>query len=136
MSLVIDASAVVAALTDSGRDGQWAADTLRGRTLAAPHHMPIEAANVLRRASLAGDLSPDSASLAHADLLELRVELFPYAPLAERCWELRSNITTDDAAYIALAEQLDANPDDIGHTTRARHWTSMRLRDPGLDPPI
>jgi predicted nucleic acid-binding protein len=106
--MVVDSSVVVAALVDSGPDGEWAADTLRGQALAAPHHMPIEAANVLRRAVLAGDLSPDSASLAHADLLALRVELFPYAPLADRCWELRDNVTTYDAAYIALAEQLHA----------------------------
>lgn len=107
MSLVVDSSVVVAALVDAGSDGEWAAGTLRGQVLAAPHHMPIEAANVLRRALLAGDLSQDSASLAHADLLALRVELFPYAPLAERCWHLRDNVTTYDAAYIALAEQLD-----------------------------
>jgi len=43
---------------------------------------------------LTGDLSPDSAALAHADLLALRVELFPYAPLADRCWQLRDNVTT------------------------------------------
>lgn len=108
MSLVVDASVIVAALVDSGPDGDWAAHVLREQTLAAPHHMPIEAANVLRRAALAADLSPDTASLAHADLLELRIELFPYGPLAERCWQLRENITTYDAAYVALAEQLDA----------------------------
>ena len=108
MSLVVDASVVVAALVDSGPDGEWAARVLREQTLAAPHHMPIEAANVLRRAALAADLSPDTASLAHADLLQLRVALFPYSPLAERCWQLRENITTYDAAYVVLAEQLDA----------------------------
>lgn len=108
MSLVVDASVIVAALVDSGPDGEWAARVLRDQTLAAPHHMPIEAANVLRRAALAADLSPDTASLAHADLLELRVELFPYAPLSERCWQLRENLTTHDGAYVALAEQLDA----------------------------
>lgn len=70
--------------------------------------MPIEAANILRRAALAGDLSVDSAAAAHGDLLALRIELFPYAPLAERCWQLRENVTTYDAAYVALAEQLDA----------------------------
>lgn len=106
--MVVDSSVAVAALVDSGPDGEWAADTLRGQALAAPHHMPIEAASVLRCAVLVGDLSPDSASLAHADLLALRVELFPYAPLADRCWQLRDNVTTYDAAYVALAEQLHA----------------------------
>jgi predicted nucleic acid-binding protein len=37
----------------------------------------------------------------------LPVELWPYAPLAERVWELRENITSYDASYVALAELLD-----------------------------
>ncbi|MDZ7678340.1 MAG: type II toxin-antitoxin system VapC family toxin [Acidimicrobiales bacterium] len=108
MTLVVDASVIVAALVDSGSDGDWAADILDGHVLAAPHHMPIEAANILRRATLSGELTTDSAALAHGDLLALRIELFPYAPLAERCWQLRENVTTYDAAYVALAEQLGA----------------------------
>lgn len=108
MTLVVDASAIVAALVDSGPDGEWAARAIEGQALTAPQHLPIEAANVLRRAALAGDLSSDTASLAHGDLLALRIDLFPYAPLAERCWQLRENVTTYDAAYVALAEQLDA----------------------------
>jgi predicted nucleic acid-binding protein len=108
VSLVVDASVIVAALVDSGDEGDWAADILAGQALAAPHHMPIEAANILRRATLAGDLTADTASLAHGDLLDLRIGLFPYAPLAERCWHLRDNVTTYDAAYVALAEELDA----------------------------
>ncbi len=52
--------------------------------------MPVEAASILHRAELAGEISADAASLAHADLGRLRVEYFPYDPLAERIWELRS----------------------------------------------
>jgi predicted nucleic acid-binding protein len=108
VTLVIDGSVVVAALVDSGRDGGWAAAVIGSDELVAPHLMPFEAANILRRAALAGDITADSASLAHGDLLELRVELWPHAPLAERCWQLRDNVTTYDAAYVALAEVLDA----------------------------
>ena len=108
MTLVVDASVVVALLIDDGSDGRWAAQVCRGEVLAAPDHMPVEAANVLRRAVLAGDISGDSATLAHADLLDLRVELFPYSTIADRCWDLRDTITTYDAAYVALAEQLVA----------------------------
>ena len=108
MTLVVDASVMVVALADSGPDGEWAWGVIAGQTLAAPHHMPIETANILRRAALAGDLTSDTASLAHGDLLRLRVELFPYAPLAERCWQLRETVTVYDAVYVALAEQLDA----------------------------
>lgn len=108
MSLIVDASVIVAALVDSGPDGEWAAGVIEGQALAAPHHMPIESANILRRAALAGHLSSDTASLAHGDLLALRIDLFSFAPLADRCWQLRENVTTYDAAYVALAEQLDA----------------------------
>lgn len=107
MTLVVDASVIVAALVDSGPDGDWAAAVMEGQALAAPHHMPIETANILRRASVARRLSWDTTSLAHADLLALRIELFPYAPLADRCWQLRENVTTYDGAYVALAEELD-----------------------------
>jgi predicted nucleic acid-binding protein len=75
--------------------------------LVAPHLMPVEAANVLRRAALAGDISDDVAALAHEDLVRLRVDLFGYEPLATRAWELRENLTTYDAWYVALAEALD-----------------------------
>ena len=54
------------------------------------------------------ELTADAASLAHADLLALRIELFPYAPFASRVWELRDNVTCYDAWYVALAETLDA----------------------------
>lgn len=108
MTVVVDASVVVAALVDSGPDGEWAVTVLADHELAAPHLMPIEAANILRRAALAGDITADAASLAHGDLLELRVQLWPYALLAERCWQLRDNATTYDGTYVALAELLDA----------------------------
>ena len=76
MTLVVDASMVVAGLTDSGADGRWAEALLAGDSLAAPHLMPVEAGNILRRAAQAGDISADVASLAHTDLLDLRVEFF------------------------------------------------------------
>ena len=108
MILVVDASVLVAALVDGGPDGEWAAAVLGDHELAAPHLMPIEAANILRRAALASDVTADSASLAHGALLEFRVELWPYALLAERCWQLRDNVTIYDGIYVALAELLDA----------------------------
>lgn len=104
---VCDASALVAMLLDAGADGQWAADALTGTDLCAPALMPFECANVVRRQELAGLASPDQAALAHADLLDLAVELWPYEALADRVWELRGNLSSYDAAYVALAEILD-----------------------------
>lgn len=73
---------VVAALVDGGRDGEWATTLLESEPLAAPHLLPADVANILRRAARAGDVRVDVASLAHADLMRLRVELFPYEPFA------------------------------------------------------
>ncbi len=107
MSLVIDSSLVVAALVDSGEIGTWADHLLATDDLAAPHLMPVEVANVLRRAVMASEISADTAALAYADLLSLRVELFAYEPFAARVWELRENVTAYDGWYVALAESLD-----------------------------
>lgn len=90
MTVVVDASVVVAGLASADATGQWAESVLAGGPLAAPHLMPVEAASILHRAELAGEISADAASLAHADLGRLRVEYFPYDPFAERIWELRS----------------------------------------------
>lgn len=108
MSLVVDAGFVVAALVDSGPVGTWAEELLAQEHLAAPHLMLVEGANVLRRAALAGEISADTAAMAHADLLSLRVELFSYEPFATRVWQLRDNVTSYDAWYVAVAESLNA----------------------------
>ena len=70
--------------------------------------MPVEVANILRRTVAAGEVSVDVAALAHADLLALRVELFPYEPFAARVWKLRDDVTAYDGWYVALAEALGA----------------------------
>jgi predicted nucleic acid-binding protein len=108
VTTVVDASVVVAALVDTGRAGAWAESVLMSGSLAAPHLMPVEVANILRRTVAAGEVSADVAALAHADLLALRVEHFPYEPFADRVWAMRDNVTAYDAWYVAVAESLGA----------------------------
>lgn len=108
MTVVVDATCVVAALVDDGETGRWAEAQLTGHDLAAPHLMPVEVANILRRAVLTGGIGVDVGSQAHGDLLALPVALFAYEPLAERVWELRNAVTSYDAWYVALAELLEA----------------------------
>jgi predicted nucleic acid-binding protein len=115
VSLVVDASVVVAALVDSGEAGRWAAGMLRSGGLAAPHLMPVEALNTLRRAEATGRISAETAALAVADLIDLRAELFPFEPLVERAWRLRGAITAYDAWYVALAEAIDAPLATLDH---------------------
>lgn len=91
MTVVVDASVIVAALVDAGPIGRWAERQLQTERLAAPHLLPVEASNVLRRAELVGDLSSEIAALAHADLMDLPIELYPYEPFADRVWQLRKD---------------------------------------------
>lgn len=108
MTRVLDASVVVAALVDGGETGRWAESMLLGDHLVAPQLMPSEVANILRRSVLTGELSRDAATLAHLELGALPVDLFAYAPVADRVWDLSANLTAYDAWYVALAELLDA----------------------------
>jgi predicted nucleic acid-binding protein len=107
VSAVVDASVLVAATADSGAEGVWAEKVLREGNLVAPHLALVEAANILRRFELAGRLSRLEAGEAAQDILLLGLELVPFAPFAERIWELRVNITSYDAWYIAVAERIE-----------------------------
>lgn len=106
--LVCDASAVVAALLDDGTSGRAAARSMSPADLAAPALLPFEVANILRRHERADLIGVDQVAQAHADLLDLQIELWPYELLAGRAWELRRNLTSYDASYVALAELLHA----------------------------
>lgn len=108
MTLVIDASVLVSALVDDGPHGRWATELLMSAPLAAPQILPVETANVLRRAIVANQLSDEMGSLAHADMIGLRVALFDYEAVSDRIWELRHTVTPYDAWYVAVAELLDA----------------------------
>ena len=104
---VVDASALVAVLVDSGREGKWVESAVAEGSLAGPELVLAEASNILRRLERAGEISRLEANSAHRDLLRLDLELFPFSPFADRVWALRSNLTSYDAWYVALAEALD-----------------------------
>ena len=107
MTVVVDASVVVAALVDSGPEGRWAESVVGADTLAAPELVQVEAANILRRLESRGKISRIEANGAQRDLLRLDVELVPFAPFADRVWKLRRNVTCYDAWYVAVAEAFD-----------------------------
>ena len=107
MIVVADASFVVAALVDCGREGEWAESLLAESSLAAPELVLVETGNVLRRLERVGGVSSLEATSAYRNLLQLDIELFSFAPFAGRIWELRGNLTSYDAWYVALAESLD-----------------------------
>ncbi len=106
--LTCDASVLVAMLVDGGPAGQWATSALTAASdLLAPHLALFEAANILRRHQLAQLITADQAAQAHADLVELSLDLWPYELLAPRTWQLRGNLSVYDGSYVALAEMTD-----------------------------
>lgn len=107
MTTVVDGSVLVAALVDSGREGRWAESAVAAGSLVSPELALAEASNILRRLERTGRISSVEAESAHDDLLRLDLELFPFAPFAERVWALRGNLTSYDAWSVALAEALD-----------------------------
>ena len=74
--------------------------------LAAPALVMAEVANVLRRLESGPGLSRLEATASMRDLNRLEIELYPFAPFADRIWELRFNLSAYDAWYVALAESL------------------------------
>lgn len=107
MSVVVDASVLVAALTDAGETGAWAIDVLSQGQPIAPVLAPVEAMNILRRLERARSLDSTEVTAAQRDLMQLDIEMLPFEPFAARAWELRRNVNAYDAWYVAIAEAFD-----------------------------
>jgi len=103
--LVVDASAVVNALTNPGDRGAEARLMLAEPDLLAPHLIDLEVAQGLRRVGLLR--SADMTGALHR-YRSLSIRRFEHLPLLSRIWELRNNLTAYDAAYVALAEATGA----------------------------
>ena len=106
MSVVIDSSVLVAALVDTGADGIWAENVMENGDLYAPELAQVETTNLLRRLELGKIITRQEANAAYEDLMQLDIELFPFAPFADRIWELRPTVTSYDAWYVSLAEAI------------------------------
>jgi predicted nucleic acid-binding protein len=106
---VVDASVLVAFyVSDDPRRADVVSRLAAGDALYAPGHLDAEVVSALRglaRISPAVELSAPSA-LRH--LARFPIRRMPLAPLLDRIWQLRANVTAYDAAYVALAEQLSA----------------------------
>jgi predicted nucleic acid-binding protein len=130
VTLVVDASVVVALLVDSGSVGRWAEAVVADGPLFAPHLLPAEVANVLRRSVSSTLVSPEVAALAHADLLDLPIELLPYEPAGPRVWELRPNLTAYDAWHVAVAELVAAPLATLDHRLARAAGPTCDFRTP------
>jgi predicted nucleic acid-binding protein len=77
-------------------------------TIHAPDLLDLEITQVLRRYERTRQASAERCRAAFQDLIELPLIRHPHDILLPRIWELRDCVTAYDAAYVALAEALDA----------------------------
>ncbi len=80
----------------------------RNETLHAPHLIDLEISQVLRRYVRAAVISEERGAEALSDLLDLPITRYPHFVLLDRIWQMRNVLTAYDAAYLVLAEAIDA----------------------------
>lgn len=105
--IVLDTSAAAEWLLGL-RHRDAVAEAVVGSALHAPHLLTVELAQVCRRLSLQGSLPDDRATAALTDLADLDVTLYDHTPLLPLIWALRGSVSSYDAAFVALAQALDA----------------------------
>ena len=100
--IVVDASAVVAALLNAGPVRQLMSE----EQLHTPHLCDTEVASALRGKVRGGEIPAPAGWLALDTFRRLGIERYPAVGLTDRVWELRDNLSAYDATYVALAEGL------------------------------
>jgi predicted nucleic acid-binding protein len=105
--IVIDASVLAEALTGSGRTAEAARAALSDDARwAGPPLLKTETLSVVRGRLLGKKITQEVADAAVADLLAVVVDTVDEDCLLPRMWELRGDLTSYDAAYVAAAEAL------------------------------
>jgi len=105
--IVVDTSAVIAALLARPVASEVDARLREDDDLQAPHLIDIEFLHALRRLVRRRIISDTRATIARTDFDDLTIERYPHRLLADRIWELCANLSAYDAAYVALSERLD-----------------------------
>ena len=100
--IVIDASAALSALLRRGPARQ----ALASEPVHAPHLIDAEVASGLRRQVAAQAMDAESGWRVLNTRRHLGLTRYPVSALLERVWDLRDNLSTYDASYVALAEML------------------------------
>ena len=106
--IVIDASVLANVVGDDGPDGRRCRSELRlTGDVAAPDLIDVETVSVLRRRWQSGTMTARRFRAALDDLESIEIDRYPTLPLMRRAYALRANLTSYEAAYVALAEALD-----------------------------
>ena len=129
--MVLDASAVVEWLLGSVKGDQVAAELRRdpGGIFFAPDLLDVEVVHAFRLLARTGVITEARASGAVALLERLPVERRPAGALVPRIWDLRANLSTYAAAYVALAEAVGAAfvTADVRLAAAVRRFTDVEV---------
>jgi predicted nucleic acid-binding protein len=106
--LIVDASILFEIVADAPGAERLRERLLLDPDLAAPHLVDAEVLGVIQRERRVGRLDRTAASQAVDDLRAWPGERWGHQPLLWRAWELRANVRSNDALYVALAEGLGA----------------------------
>jgi len=105
---VVDASVLVAFYaSDDPRRAAVSVRLTAGHALFAPAHLDAEVISALRGMARGNPVLTRAVPGALRHLQGIAMRRMPLAPLLERMWQLRENVTAYDAAYVALAERLE-----------------------------
>ena len=107
--IVLDASAGVDLLCRNGHRADTVAERIAGEfTVHVTAVFDLEVLHALRGIEAGARLTPAALATALSDLVDLRATRHDHGQLRPRVWALRHNLTAYDAAYVALAELLEA----------------------------
>jgi predicted nucleic acid-binding protein len=106
--LVVDASVLFEVVADTPRAESLRAYLAGDEDQAAPHLIDAEVLSVIQAKHRSGALDATAAGQAVDDLRVWPGERWPHQLLLERAWELRENVRSYDALYVALAEAMGA----------------------------
>ena len=108
MRLVLDASAIVSYLVEP-EDGPIPGLPLREHDLHVPAICDVEVVGAIAGAVRHGSLADEDAQVALVEYVSLPLVRHLDTRAIGRCYALRDNFSSADAAYVALAESLDAS---------------------------
>ena len=106
--------------------------------VVAPNVIDVEVLHVLRKLERRKEVSGAEADQGRELFLGMNITRYETYGLANRIWTLRHNLTPYDAAYVALAEALEAPiltcdakmAGATGHNAEIRLYGSRRIPRP------
>ena len=103
----MESSALVDALVGDPANAELLA-LIADSELHAPSLLDYEVASALRGHVLGGKLASTQLEDATEDFSALRIERYPLSTMMRAVLDLRENFTVYDAAYVVLAQALEA----------------------------